>query len=230
LPRTQPSKFFIVFLVAVAIAALALIPMDLFSPNLQTDQTSLRRPLISTVYAVIGVGGIIAVFYPNKCRTMFKKPVASTGLSRPSASTVEFEGHHPNCENYSANRITIRSWVLCAACSGLLMGAIAAITGVAAYSLGLFSLAGGSFWVCAVGEGLMLLGLVQIKTGGYVKFAVNALFAVGSAIVLIEADWAGQSLLVDVYVLGLTVFMLWIRILLSEYNNKRTCTSCGRCG
>jgi hypothetical protein len=219
-----------VFLVAVAIAALALIPMNLFSPNLQTDQTSLRRPLISTVYAVIGVGGIIAVFYPNKCRLMFKKPVDSTSLNRPSASTVEFKGHHPNCENYSANRITIRSWVLCTACSGLLIGAIAAITGVAAYSVGLFSFAEKSFCVCAIGEGLMLLGLVQTKTGGYVKLAVNALFVVGSAIVLIEADWAGQSLLVDGYVLGLTVFMLWFRILLSEYNNKRTCTNCGRCG
>ncbi len=75
----------------------------------------------------------------------------------------------------------------------------------------------------------MLVGLAQIKTGGYVKLAVNALFVFGSAIMLVEADLAGQSLLVDVYVLGLIVFMLWFRILLSEWNNKRTCLACGRC-
>lgn len=224
----EPSKFFLLFLVAIAFAALALIPILLVSPNLQTDQTSLRHPLISAAYTVVCVGGIAAVFYPNKCM-MFKKPVSSTRLNEPSASTLEFRGHHPNCENYTANRITIRGLAFCSACSGLLIGAIAAIIGVAAYSLGLLSLAAGSFWAIAGGESLMLVGLAQIKTGGYVKLAVNALFVFGSAIMLIEADWAGQSLLVDVYVLGLIVFMLWLRILLSEWNNKRTCLACGRC-
>ncbi len=75
----------------------------------------------------------------------------------------------------------------------------------------------------------MLVGLAQIKLGGYVKMAVNALFVVGSCIVLVAADLAAQSLLVDAYVLGLIVFMLWFRILLSEWNNKKTCLACGRC-
>jgi hypothetical protein len=59
--------------------------------------------------------------------------------------------------------------------------------------------------------------------------AVNALFVVGSCISLVAADLAGQSLLVDAYVLGLIVFMLWFRILLSEWNNRRICVACGRC-
>ena len=75
----------------------------------------------------------------------------------------------------------------------------------------------------------MLLGLAQIKLNGYVKMAANALFVVGSGISLVAADLIGQSLLVDAYVLGLTVFMLWFRILLSEWNNKKVCVACGRC-
>ena len=59
--------------------------------------------------------------------------------------------------------------------------------------------------------------------------AVNALFVVGSCIVLVAADLAARSFLVDAYVLGLIVFMLWFRILLSEWNNKKTCLMCGRC-
>ena len=109
------------------------------------------------------------------------------------------------------------------------MGAIAAMIGVVLFSLGFFSLGTGSFWVLAAGEVLMLVGLAQIKMGGYVKMAVNALFVIGSFIALVGADLVGQSLLVDVYVLGLIVFMLWFRILLSEWNNKRTCLACGRC-
>ena len=84
------------------------------------------------------------------------------------------------------------------------------------FSLGFFDLETGNLWVLAAGEVLMLAGLAQIKVRGYIKMAVNALFVVGSFISLVVADLAGQSLLVDVYVLGLIVFMLWFRILLSD--------------
>jgi hypothetical protein len=97
------------------------------------------------------------------------------------------------------------------------------------FSLGFFDSGTGTLWVLAAGEVLMILGLAQIKMSGYVKMAVNALFVVGSSISLFVADLVGQSLLVDAYVLGLIVFMLWFRILLSEWNNKRTCVACGRC-
>jgi hypothetical protein len=58
---------------------------------------------------------------------------------------------------------------------------------------------------------------------------VNALFVVGSFVSLVAADSAAQSLLVDFYVLGLIVFMLWFRILLSEWRNRQVCLACGRC-
>ena len=173
--------------------------------------------------------GIVAVFYPGKCRMMFQKPNASSNYRKPSASEIQFKGHHPDCEKFSGNRVTIRGAVFCAACSGLLIGATVAMVGIVLFSLGFFDLRTGSLWVLGVGEVLMLVGLAQIKMSGYVKMAVNALFVVGSFISLIVADLVGQSLLVDAYVLGLIVFMLWFRILLSEWNNKQICVACGRC-
>jgi hypothetical protein len=103
------------------------------------------------------------------------------------------------------------------------------MAGTVLFSLGFFDSGTGSLWVLAGGEVLLLLGLAQIKMRGYVKMAVNALFVVGSCISLVVVDLAAQSLLVDGYVLGLIVFMLWFRILLSEWNNKETCVACGRC-
>ena len=213
----------------VAVFGLALVPLFLLWPNLQTDQSSLRRPLISTVYCVVCIGGIVAVFYPGKCRLMFQKPDVPPDTNDPSAPAVQFSGHHPECEKFSGNRITLMSSVFCAACSGLLIGAIVALAGVVLFALGFFSLGTKSLWALAAGEVLMLLGLAQIKMRGYVKMSVNALFVVGSFITLVAADLAGQSWLVDSYVLGLIVFMLWLRILLSEYNNKKTCVACGHC-
>jgi hypothetical protein len=111
----------------------------------------------------------------------------------------------------------------------LLVGAIAALVAIVMFALGLFDAASGSLWVLLVGEALMLLGLAQINMGGYVKLAVNALFVVGSCISLVVIDLVAQNLLLDGYLLGLIVFMLWLRIQLSEWKNKKTCLACGRC-
>lgn len=213
---------------AVSVFGLALVPLLLLQPNLQADQLTFRRPLVSAIYSVVCIAGIVAVFYPGKCRMTFQKPNVSPDSETPS-SAVKFRGHHPDCEEFSANRIIIRGSAFCAACGGLLIGATASLVGMVLFSLGFFDLGTGSLWVLAVGEALMFLGLAQIKMGGYVKMAVNVLFVVGSCISLIVADLAGQSLLVDAYVLGLIVFMLWFRIVLSEWNNKRICVACGRC-
>ena len=214
---------------AVSAFGLALIPLLLLQSNLQGDQSLFRRPLVGAIYSVICIAGIVAVFYPGKCRMMYQKPNFSPNSSIPSSSAAQMKGHHPDCEKFSGNRIIIRGSVFCAACSGLLIGAIAAMVGVVLFSLGFFDLGTGSLWVLATGEVLMLVGLAQIKMKGYVKMAMNALFVIGSCISLVAADLAGQSLLVDAYVLGLIIFMLWLRILLSEWNNRRICMACLRC-
>jgi hypothetical protein len=229
LPQSEPSNFFLLFLVAVTIFGLALIPFLLVQSNLQADQLSFRRPLVGAIYSVICIAGVVAVFHPSKCRLMFQKPNRSPDSSVPSMSAVQMKGHHPDCEEFAGNRIMVRSAVFCAACSGLLIGAMVAMVGAVLFSLGFFDLETGSLWVLVVGEVFMLGGLSQIKMSGYIKMALNALFVVGSSISLVVADLVGQSLVVDTYVLGLIVFTLWIRILLSEYNNKRVCVKCGHC-
>ncbi len=227
--HTGPSRFFLLFLVAVSVFGLAVIPLFLLQSNLQIDSSPFRRPLVSAFYALVCVLGVVAVFYPGKCRLMFQKPKGPPYSKNSSASEVQFRGHHPDCEKFASNRITIGSSVFCAACSGLLIGAVVAILGIVLFSLDFFYLETGGLWVLVAGEVLMVVGLVQIKLRGYVKMVANALFVVGSCISLIVADLVGQNLLIDSYVLGLIIFMLWVRILISESNNKKTCLACGKC-
>ena len=80
-----------------------------------------------------------------------------------------------------------------------------------------------------LGEVGMVSGLAQIKFAGFAKVVVNVVFVVGSFVTLVETDVLARSLLVDAYVLGLIVFLLWLRILLSEWTNRRTCQTCGSC-
>ena len=217
------------FLVVVAIFGVVLALLLILQVSLPVDSLSFRRPFIGALYSVVCVLGIVAVFYPSKCRLMFQKPKESSSFDNASSSSVQLSGHHPNCKNFSANRIVIRGRAFCAACSGLLIGAIASIIGILLLSLGLYGIEAGNIWIFAVGAVLMLVGLAQIKLGGYIKVAVNALFVIGSGISLIVADLVGQNLLLDAYVLGLIIYMLWLRILLSEWNNRRICMNCQLC-
>jgi hypothetical protein len=149
-------------------------------------------------------------------------------VGKPS-SLIRIRDHHPDCQNFGGNRIRLGKRDLCAACSGLLIGAIIAWVGtVLQFFVGL-RVVWASVWLLMLGEVGMVLGLAQIKFAGYVKVIANVVFVVGSFVTLVEADVLGGSMLVDVYVLGLIVFLLWLRILLSEWNNRRTCQTCRSC-
>ena len=226
--QTELSRFFL-FLLAFCVLGFAFTPIILLQPNLQIFQSPFRRPCVGAIYSAVCVAGVVAVFYPVKCRMTFQKPSIFPKQSKPTASAVDFKGHHPDCRDFSGNRITVRGLVFCAACGGLLIGAIVAIVGTFLFSLGFFGSEWRNLWILIFGEVLMLIGLAQIKMARYVKLTANTLFVVGSFLCLVVTDMVGQSLLVDAYMLGMIVFTLWFRISLSEWYNKRTCMKCGRC-
>jgi hypothetical protein len=160
---------------------------------------------------------------------MFQKTQNPLSQADRPSSPVQAKGHHPYCQSYSGNRITVGGRVFCAACSGLLVGAIIALIGAVVYFFVGLNAVLGSAWLVAFGEIWMLLGLAQIKFAGYVKAILNVVFVVGSFVTLVEVDALAKNVLVDLYLLGLIGFLLWLRILLSEWNNGRTCQMCQSC-
>jgi uncharacterized membrane protein len=226
--KSQASTITVAFLVALSIVGLALVIVLVLQPNLEHFQPSVRHGLVGSLYSVICFLGIAAVFYPSKCKGLFQKQNPLSQASGTSDS-VRISGHHPDCQNFSGNRIRINKREVCAACSGLLVGAIIALVGsVLQFFIGL-NIVLASVWLLALGEICMVLGLAQIKFAGYAKVMVNVVFVVGSFVTLAGADVLGESLLVDIYVLGLIGFLLWLRILLSERHNRRICQTCRLC-
>jgi hypothetical protein len=216
----------VMFLTLVSVVGLVLIPVLVLQPNLIHVQVSIRHGLVGTLYLIICVLGISAVFYPSKCKSLFGK--AQNPLIQARKPPLQIRGHHPDCQNYSANRIKVGGQVICAACSGLFIGAVSVFIGTVLYFFVGLEIVG-SIWLLVLGEIYILLGIAQIKFAGYVKMLVNVIFVVGSFVTLVETDLLGGSILVDLYVLGLIVFMLWFRILISEWNNGRICETCQLC-
>jgi hypothetical protein len=215
------------FFIVVSVVGLVLIPVLVLQPNLIHVQVSIRHGLVGTLYLIICVLGISAVFYPAKCKSLFGK--SQNPLTQARNPSVQIRGHHPDCKNYSANRIKVGGQVICAACSGLFIGAVSVFIGSVLHFFVGLEIVRSSIWLLVLGEICIFLGLAQIKFAGYVKMLVNVIFVVGSFLTLVETDLLGGSILVDFYALGLIVFMLWFRILLSEWNNGRICQMCQLC-
>jgi hypothetical protein len=213
-------------LTLISVVGLVLIPVLVLQPNLIYVQVSIRHGLVGALYLIICVLGVLAVFYPSKCKSLFGK--AQNPLTQ-AREPLQIRGHHPDCQNYSANIIKVGGQVICAACSGLFIGAVSVFIGtVLNFFVGL-EIIGINIWLLVFGELCILLGLAQIKFAGYFKMLVNVIFVVGSFVTLVETDLLGGNILVDFYVLGLIVFILWFRIVLSEWNNGRICQKCQLC-
>ena len=131
---------------AVSIFGLALVPLLLLQPNLQADQSPLRRPLVGAhVQCSLRFGHSCGVLsgqmpYDVPKTSRFPRPSENHLLQRYS-----LRGTIQTAKNSEANRIAFRGSVFCAACTGLLIGAIAAMAGIVLFSLGFFSLGAGTF-------------------------------------------------------------------------------------
>jgi hypothetical protein len=231
MPETKLPDFSLLLAVIASIFGATTITALLLQPVNYHSDFNFTPTLIGSLYVAICVLGICAVFYPKKCQRtfMFQKGIKSS-IDQPVApKTVQYSGHHPNCTMFSANRIEIRKTVLCAACSGLLVGAVVALVGAVFYFFVAYNFLWSDPWILVVSNFGMLLGLFQFKFASYVKLGVNALFVFSSFVMLVMADQLGKNPLIDLYVLGLIVFFLATRILLSEFYNKRTCGQCKQC-
>jgi cbb3-type cytochrome oxidase subunit 3 len=211
----------------VVFVGLALIPLLVTQTGVGAFEVYAQNYFVGVAFIALCLLGIIAVFYPAKCRGIFEKSQVQTAPQ--NADSLPIIGHHPDCKQYSPNRITFGDRKICAACSGLLVGGVVALVLVVLYFFASLTLFWGSIWLLVLGEALLVLGLAQIKFSSYGKAAVNALFVVGAFLVLAQTDMLSGGLLMDVYVLGLIAYTLWLRILLSEWNNRRTCLRCKAC-
>ena len=217
----------------ISILGLAIIPVLLQQSNKPLSDVAFNRLLIGSLYTVLCLLGISAVFYPRKCEESFivrtQSKTSKNPRIEPASKSVPLQGHHPDCEEFSANRIYLRQYVLCAACTGLLAGAIISLTVALFYFFIGIEFMPADSRILLIGYAGLFAGLGQFKLSGYAKMIANLSFVLGSLITLIIADLEGGSLLIDLYVFGLIVFLLLTRILISEWNNSRTCVKCETC-
>jgi hypothetical protein len=190
-----------------------------------------RKPLTGILFALVCVFGIVAVFFPKKCSETYlhqteKPTISETEKSDFHEISINFKGHHPDCGRFSAHVAHVDGHVFCAACTGLLLGALIALTGTVLYFFVEWNIVEVGLSAVLVGQMGILLGFVQFKFKGYVRLTLNAFFVFACFLTLVGIDKIAESIFINLYIIALITFWLLTRILISQWDHWRICHTC----
>ncbi|MCJ7424874.1 hypothetical protein MUP01_11510 [Candidatus Bathyarchaeota archaeon] len=232
--RSSSSNSLLLFSIFASIFGLLAVALFASLPPMIIVDVSWRKPLVGLSFTFICASGIVAAIFPNKCQKgshfQEKRKRGVSNLAR-SASHSIIKGHHPDCGEFSAHVVEIRGRTFCAACTGLLIGAVGALLGTAWYFFLGWAFEQASFPLVLVGQALTACGFFQLASKSITRLFMNAIFVLGPFMILVGLDMLAKSVFIDFYVVGLIALWIWTRVLLSQWDHNRTCRVCTQdCG
>lgn len=222
----------LIFAISTSFFGLLLAVAFAFNPPITQEDFPWRKPIIGAIFGSICMLGATAVFIPKRCSAMFhsakgeKNSNSNVHFLASQGNSPTLRGHHPDCGNFSAHVVRIGDKTFCAACTGLLLGALIVLAGATLYFFGDWHVAQNAFLAVLVGLLGVGFGLFQFKFRSFIRLLLNAYFVLGAFFVLVGIDEIAQSLFVDLFLVVLTFFWLFTRILLSQWDHWRICYTC----
>ncbi|MFH1821696.1 MAG: hypothetical protein ABH852_04570 [Methanobacteriota archaeon] len=223
------------FFLVVSFFGLAVVTVALFYPLQASESIPLRKSLVGILYSTICIAGMIAVVFPGQCSRAVSfggEKNKSRGLASggPTRKKLSFRGHHPDCGNFSTHVVRVGNRNICAGCTGLFIGGLAAFVGSLLYFFGGFNIEQAGFllpWAGATGVaiGLLQSSLYSILRSS-VRSLVNAFFAFGAFLLLVGVDYIAQNIFVDIFLVVLVAFWILTKIALSRWNHDMVCRQC----
>jgi len=231
MPLNMRLNFILSFAIGVSLFGSFTTLMLATYPPAAQENFFWRKPLTGLLFALICVFGIVAVFFPKKCSETYSHQTEKPTISETENPdfheiSINFKGHHPDCGRFSAHVAHIDGHVFCAACTGLLLGALIALTGTALYFFVEWNIVEVGLSAVLVGQIGVLLGFVQFKFKGYARLTLNAFFVFACFLTLVGIDRLAGSIFIDLYMIALIAFWLLTRILISQWDHWRICHIC----
>lgn len=203
--------------------------LTLVSPTIMMENFPWRKPIIGSIFASICLCGMIAVLFPEKCSEIFdsqeKSELATLHVKNVNSCAV-VRGHHPDCGEFPSHIVNLGKHPLCAACTGLFLGAIMALVGTAFFFFMNWSVGEHVLLTTFFGVTGVVLGFLQLRSEGIVRLALNICFVFGAFLVVTGIDNSVGSVFLDLFLVALIVFWILTRILLSQWDHRRICSRC----
>jgi protein-S-isoprenylcysteine O-methyltransferase Ste14 len=189
----------------------------------KTQSIPLQKEITAIVFVLICILGAITGIYPRKMSKIFKHGI---GGKRNEVGDG-YSGHHPDCRHFLTHKLTIRSHRLCAGCTGLVIGAVLG-AGFTLFILPMKNtlLVEAIFWI---GFALIIVGVLQhtLDLGNPIIHAgLNAVLVLGVSMARFAAESLNGGVIVAVYSIALTLYLVIARIELSQNVHRLICGGC----
>jgi hypothetical protein len=233
MPQNTGYGFLVFLALSLSFIGIALVlPLAIYKPTVLWS-FPWQKPLIGSLLTLICLSGIFAVFFPEKCSKTFhvrekgKTPAYKVKNVDSQRVSIHFKGHHPDCGNFEAHLLKLNGQVLCAACTGLLIGGILVLAGIVLYFFAEWNILGQlGLGAVLAGQAGVALSFFQFKFRRFARSALNTFFVVACFLTLVGVDSLTENVLLDLYLIGLILFWLFTRILISQWDHLRICRSC----
>ena len=179
------------------------------------------------LFSTLCILGATATLFPHTCSHTTRPPEDLEPSRYTTIAGIRLvHGHHPTCGSFKGHELELGEKTYCAACTGLLIGAIAALI---VATLGLVYRMNPPPITGYLGLALVLLGLIYNPflniTTPILRTLINALFVPGFSLILVAADSHGSPGL-DLLVTALSVYWMYTRIQLSRLSHDEICDGC----
>ncbi len=220
---------YLAFVLVVSTLALVISASLLRNPVPFVAAPGERRALVAFAYDIVCIAGILAALFPVACSRALN--VGGTFAEAPEGLGIratEFlgirivHGHHPPGLEVSKHELFLGKRSYCAACYGLLTGAVLSLATTSAFAASGWSGWTGS-WTAHLlyygGVAAVVTGLfpaLMLRVGAKARFVLAVMFVVGTGLMLLATDLLTADLMADLFVVLLVVFWLLSRISLSH--------------
>ena len=211
----------------LAISILGLLMVALMLSRPVTTPTLSGNLTAWALFSTLCILGATATLFPHTCSHTTRPPEDLEPSRYTTIAGIRLvHGHHPTCGSFKGHELELGEKTYCAACTGLLIGAIAALI---VATLGLVYRMNPPPITGYLGLALVLLGLIYNPflniTTPILRTLINALFVPGFSLILVAADGHGNPGL-DLLVTALSVYWMYTRIQLSRLSHDEICDGC----
>ena len=219
----------------VSLLGLCLLAVLTFNIPVPGENIAWQRQVIGSIFALICILGSIAGISPSRCSRMTHSRTAGGSPYRKNAgnseeTTIALKGHHPTCGTFSSHVLQFRGGTYCAGCTGLVIGATISLLGSLLYFFsGLRAADAGTliFWLGFVGVACGLLQYNVSVNRSIVHALLNVVFVIGAFLLLVGVNEVNGNVVLNYYLLILIIYWIIARIMLSQLEHEKICSTCG---
>lgn len=225
------------YFIGVSLFGLCILAMLTFSIPVSVMSFPLQKQLTGSIFTVICLLGITAGVSPSGCSRIlhFRRSKSNASYKARQTGTgetrIRLEGHHPTCGKFSAHVFQVGGKNYCAGCTGLVVGAIISVLGSLMYFFAGFQVGEAGifvFWLGFLGVacGLLQYNLFNLNRGS-VHLFLNIIFVLGAFLLLVGVNEITNNFVLEIYLLGLIVYWIITRVMLSKREHEKICATCG---